>query len=175
MTTARKPGRDQVAALAGVAAPLALTVILIPFRASLPNTDAALALILVVVAVAAAGHRAGGVLAALSAAAWFDFFLTVPYERFTITRHADIETTALILAVGIAVTEIAVRGRRQHTAAARRAGYLDGINAAARAVAACCRAGSCSPPARGPARAWSSGWSPSAWPTRPGPHWPAPA
>ena len=135
MTTARKPGRDQVAALAGVAAPLALTAILIPFRASLPNTDAALALILAVVAVAAAGHRAAGVLAAVSAAAWFDFFLTVPYERFTITRHTDIETTALILAVGIAVTEIAVRGRRQHTAAARRAGYLDGINAAARAVA----------------------------------------
>jgi hypothetical protein len=34
MTTAPKPGRDQVAALAGVAAPLALTAILIPFRAS---------------------------------------------------------------------------------------------------------------------------------------------
>ena len=135
MTTAREPGRDQVAALAGVAAPLALTAILIPFRAGLPNTDAALALILVVVALAAAGYRPGGMLAAVSAAAWFDFFLTVPYERFTITRHADIETTALILAVGIAVTEIAVRGRRQHTAAARRAGYLDGINAAARAVA----------------------------------------
>jgi hypothetical protein len=39
------------------------------------------------------------------------------------------------VAVGIAVTEIAVRGRRQHAAAARRAGYLDGISAAARAVA----------------------------------------
>jgi len=34
------------------------------------------------------------------------------------------------------VTEIAVWGRRQHTAASRRAGYLDGINAAARAAAA---------------------------------------
>jgi hypothetical protein len=33
------------------------------------------------------------------------------------------------------VTEIAVRGRRQQSAAARRAGYLDGISAAARAVA----------------------------------------
>jgi K+-sensing histidine kinase KdpD len=67
---------------------------------------------------------------------WFDFFLTVPYERLTITRRADVETTVLILAAGIAVTEIAVRGRRQHAAAARRAGYLDGISAAARAVAA---------------------------------------
>jgi hypothetical protein len=54
-----------------------------PFRGSFPNTDAALALILVVVA----------------------------------------------------VTEIAVGGRRQHAAASRRAGYLDGIHAAAQAVA----------------------------------------
>jgi K+-sensing histidine kinase KdpD len=135
MVMARKPGRDQAAGLAGLAAPLALTTVLIPFRDSFPNTDAALALVLAVVAVAAAGYRAAGMLAAVSAAVWFDFFLTVPYERFTITRRADIETTVLILAVGIAVTEIAVRGRRQHAAAARRAGYLDGINAAARAVA----------------------------------------
>ena len=135
MATVRKPGRDRAAVLAGLAAPLALAVVLIPFRGSLPNTDAALALALVVVAVAAAGHRLAGIVAAASAAAWFDFFLTVPYERFTITRRPDIETTVLILAVGIAVTEIAVRGRRQHAAAARRAGYLDGINAAARAVA----------------------------------------
>lgn len=136
MTMARQVRRDQAAALAGLAAPLALTAVLIPFRGSLPNTDAALALVLVVVAVAAAGYRPAGVLAAVSAAVWFDFFLTVPYERLTITRRADIETTALILAVGIAVTEIAVRGRRQHAAAARRAGYLDGISGAARAVAA---------------------------------------
>jgi K+-sensing histidine kinase KdpD len=131
----RRVSRDQAAALAGLAVPLALAVVLIPFRGSLPNTDAALALVLVVVAVAAAGCRLAGVLAAVSAAAWFDFFLTMPYERLTITRRADIETTALILAVGIAVTEIAVRGRRQHAAAARRAGYLDGISDAARAVA----------------------------------------
>ena len=84
---------------------------------------------------AALAGLAGG-LAAVSAAVWFDFFLTVPYERLTITRRADVETTVLILAVGIAVTEIAVRGRRQHAAAARRAGYLDGIGAAARVVAA---------------------------------------
>jgi uncharacterized protein DUF4118 len=135
MPMARMPGRDLAAALAGLAAPLALSAILLPFRSGLPNTDAALVLVLVVVAVAAAGDRLAGVLAAVSAAVWFDFFLTVPYERFTITRRDDIETTLLILAVGIAVTEIAVRGRRQHTAAARRAGYLDGINTAARAVA----------------------------------------
>jgi hypothetical protein len=90
----------------------------------------------VVVAVAANGYRLAGYLAALSAAVWFDFFLTRPYEQFTITRRADIETTVLLLVIGVAVTEIAVWGRRQHAAASRRAGYLDGIGAAAQAVAA---------------------------------------
>jgi K+-sensing histidine kinase KdpD len=128
--------RDRLAMAAALVAPLALTVILVPFRGSFPNTDAALALVLVVVAVAASGYRLAGYLAALSAAAWFDFFLTRPYEEFTITRRADIETTVLLLVIGVAVTEIAVWGRRQHDAASRRAGYLDGINAAARAAVA---------------------------------------
>src|SRR5215468_3763859 len=128
--------RDRLAVIAALAAPLALTAILVPFRHSFPNTDAALALILVVVAVAANGYRLAGYLAAVSAAVWFDFFLTRPYEEFSITRRADIETTVLLLVIGAAVTEIAVWGRRQHAAASRRAGYLDGINAAARAVAA---------------------------------------
>jgi K+-sensing histidine kinase KdpD len=128
--------RDRLALLAALAAPLALAAILVPFRASFPNTDAALALLLVVVAVAANGYRLAGYLAAVSVAVWFDFFLTQPYERFTITRRTDIETTVLLLVIGVAVTEIAVWGRRQRVTASRRAGYLDGINSAARAVAA---------------------------------------
>jgi K+-sensing histidine kinase KdpD len=128
--------RDRLALIAALAAPLLLTVILVPFRGSFPNTDAALALLLVVVAVAANGYRLAGYLAAVSAAVWFDFFLTRPYEEFTITRRADIETTVLLLVIGAAVTEIAVWGRRQQAAASRRAGYLDGINAAAQAAAA---------------------------------------
>jgi K+-sensing histidine kinase KdpD len=128
--------RDRLAVLAGLAAPLALAAVLVPFRASFPNTDAALALLLVVVAVAANGYRLAGVLAAVSAAVWFDFFLTRPYETFDINQRNDIETTVLLLVIGVAVTELAVWGRRQYTAASRRAGYLDGISAAAQAVAA---------------------------------------
>jgi len=125
----------RLAIVAGLAGPLALAAILVPFRANFANTDAALAMILVVVAVAAIGNRIAGYVAAVSAAAWFDFFLTRPYEQFTINRATDIETTILLLVIGIAVTEIAVWGRRQHAAASRRAGYLEGINDAARAVA----------------------------------------
>src|SRR5580700_3190832 len=127
--------RNAIAMLAGLVAPLILTAILIPFRSSFANTDAALALQLIVVAVAAVGYRPAGYLAALSAAAWFDFFLTRPYETFDITRAADIETTVLLLLIGIAVTEIAVWGHREHATASRRSGYLEGINDAARAVA----------------------------------------
>ena len=133
---ARYLTRDRAAVLAGLCAPLALAAILVPFRSSFPNTDAALALILVVVAVAASGNRLAGILAAVSAAVWFDFFLTQPYERFSITSRTDIETTVLLLVIGVSVTEIAVWGRRQHAAASRRAGYLEGLNSAAQAVAA---------------------------------------
>jgi K+-sensing histidine kinase KdpD len=127
--------RDRLAVLAALAAPLVLAAILVPFRTSFPNTDAALAMLLVVVAVAANGYRLAGVLAAVSTAVWFDFFLTQPYERFSITHRTDIETTVLLLVIGVAVTEIAVWGRRQYADASRRAGYLEGINSAAQAVA----------------------------------------
>lgn len=128
--------RDQLSAAAGLLAPLALAAVLIPFRTHFPNTDAALVMLLVVVAVAANGNRLAGYLAALSAAVWFDFFLTRPYEQFTINRQIDIETTILLLMIGVAVTELAVWGRREHAAASRRAGYLDGIGVTVEAVAA---------------------------------------
>src|SRR5215472_11221813 len=98
----RRLSRDRLAVLAALVAPVAVAAILVPFRASIPNTDVALVMIPVVVAVAANGYRLAGILAALSVAVWFDFFLTLPYERFTITRRTDIETTVLLLVIGIA-------------------------------------------------------------------------
>ena len=71
-----------------------------------------------------------GNLAAVSAAVWFDFFLTQPYRRLTIDRQADIKTTVLLLAVGIAVTELAVWGRRQAGLASAHAAYLSGVREA---------------------------------------------
>jgi K+-sensing histidine kinase KdpD len=127
--------RDRLAVLAALIAPLAIAAVLVPFRTHFANTDAALILVLVVVAVAANGLRVAGILAALSAALWFDFFLTRPYEHLAITARADLETSVLLLAVGIGVTELAVWGRRQHTVASQRAGYLAGISDAAAAVA----------------------------------------
>ena len=127
--------RDRAALLAALVGPPALAGLLAPFRESFANTDAALALVLLVVAVAANGYRPAGVVAALSAGVWFDFFLTAPYERFTIDDRSDVETTVLLLLVGVAVTELAVWGRRQQAEASRQAGYFAGIQDAADAVA----------------------------------------
>jgi hypothetical protein len=122
--------RDRLAVCAAVLGPLVACAVLALFRDSFPNTDAALVLVLVVVAVAANGFRAAGYLAAVSAAVWFDFFLTQPYQRFTIDRTADVRTTVLLLLVGIAVTEIAVWGRRKAALASGQQAYLAGIREA---------------------------------------------
>ena len=119
--------RDRIAVVAALALPLGVAAALVPFRGSFANTDAALVLVVVIVAVAANGHRLAGMLAAVSAAVWFDFFLTRPYERFTITHRADLETTLLLLVVGAAVTELAVQGRRQRRIAVVDAAYLAAI------------------------------------------------
>jgi hypothetical protein len=116
-------------------APFEACAIMALFRDDFANTNAALLLVAVVVAVAAAGRRLPGVLCALSAGAWFDFFLTGPYNQFTINDRADIETMVLLLLVGVAVTELCAWERRQAALASRQAGYLAGIYAAAEAVA----------------------------------------
>jgi K+-sensing histidine kinase KdpD len=123
------------ALLTAVVAPLALSAVVVPWRTHFPNTDAALALELVVVAVAMTGNRVAGIVAACSVAAWFDFFLTRPYERFTITRPADAGTTVALLVVGLAVTELAMWGHHHQQLASTRAGYLEGIRAAATVAA----------------------------------------
>ncbi|MGY4983558.1 DUF4118 domain-containing protein [Streptomyces sp. 900105755] len=51
-------------------------------------------------------------MAALSAAAWFGFFLTRPYQPFDINASADIETALLLLAVGQIVARLAAHARR---------------------------------------------------------------
>ena len=108
---ARYLTRDRAAIAAAVAAPLGAAAILLPFRADWSNTSTALLLVVVVVAVAAIGNRVAGALAALGAAVWFDFFFTVPYERFTIRSSSDVTTFALLLVVGVAVSQLAARAR----------------------------------------------------------------
>ena len=128
--------RDRLAVVAALVLPIAVAAVLALGRDGSANANAALVLVLVVVAVGANGDRRAGVLAALSAGLSFDFFLTKPYGHFAITERADAETTILLLAVGVAVTELALWGRRKHEQVSREAGYLAGIQSAAELVSA---------------------------------------
>jgi K+-sensing histidine kinase KdpD len=124
----RYPTRDWAAVAAGVLLPLAVAAVFLPLRSSWSNTNMALVLVVAVVAVAAMGNRLAGALGALSAAVWFDFFYTVPFERFTISRTADIRTAALLLVVGLAVSQLAARARRLKVIAITDARYLAEIH-----------------------------------------------
>jgi K+-sensing histidine kinase KdpD len=121
---------------ASVLAPPAVCALLIPFRDNVDNANLALLLVVVIVAIAAMGVRPAGILAAVSSAVWFDFFLTAPYNSFEIRHQDDIETTLLLVVIGAAVTEIAIWGRRQQARASRHRGYLDGVITTSQAVAA---------------------------------------
>jgi K+-sensing histidine kinase KdpD len=116
--------RDLIALAAALAAPPAAAAALLPWRGNWSNTNVALLLMVVVVAVATIGSRRAGALAALGAAAWFDFFFTVPYDRFTIRSQADITTFVLLLVVGLAVSQLAARARRLKAVTITAAAYL---------------------------------------------------
>jgi K+-sensing histidine kinase KdpD len=101
-----------VALLSALLVPPAAAATLVPARAYTDNANIALGLVVVVVAVATFGHRLATVVSAISAAVWFDFFHTRPYYSFTISTHDDVVTAVLLLVVGVAVGELAIRTRR---------------------------------------------------------------
>ena len=95
-----------------VLAPAAAAALMIPLRNHVLNTDLALAMVVVVALAVLPGFRFAALIAGLSAGVWFDFFLTKPYESFSIQRSADVQTTALLALVGVMVGEIAARRRQ---------------------------------------------------------------
>src|ERR1700691_1403422 len=98
--------RDSLANICGVVVPLGVSASLVPARASLVGTAAALILVAVIATIAILGNRFAGVLASASSALWFDFLLTRPYERFAISHRADVETTVSLFVVRLIVTEL---------------------------------------------------------------------
>lgn len=94
-----------------VVVPVVVAWGLIPLRDVVVNANVALILVGVVVAIAVAGGRRAGAGAALASAVAFDFFHTLPYLRFRIASQADVETTLLLLGVGLVVGHVAAQGR----------------------------------------------------------------
>jgi K+-sensing histidine kinase KdpD len=127
----RYPPRDLWALAAGLAGPLAASGGLLLFRASWSNTNAALLPVVVVVAVAAAGNRLAGALAAVGAAVWFDIFFTLPYYRLTIRSSDDITTAVLLLVTGLAVSQRAAWARKLKVIAVTGEGYLETMHGTA--------------------------------------------
>src|SRR5262249_10845274 len=79
----------------------------------------ALIMVIVVVLAAAVGGRGAGAVGAVVAALSFDFFLTEPYLSMKIESADDVETTLLLLVIGLIVGEIVVRAPRRHRSAGR--------------------------------------------------------
>jgi K+-sensing histidine kinase KdpD len=117
-------GRTLWLLAAAVLGPVAVALLLTPWRDRLAAADDALILVVVIVAVATAGYRWAAAVCALSAALSFDFFLTRPYASFRITRTSDLVTELLLLVVGLVVGDLAARGRTQRTAAVRGRSHL---------------------------------------------------
>jgi hypothetical protein len=110
-----------------VLGPLVVSGALINFRHEFPATNAALVLVLVVFAAGTVGGRRGGITSAVVAALCFDFFFTRPYYSFTIDSRDDIETTIVLLIVGVAVGELVVRERRSRRIAKAKGREVDQI------------------------------------------------
>ena len=107
-----EPSGRWLAWLAAVLAPAAAAALMVPVRAHTQPSNLALIMVVVVAVSVVPGHRVAAVAAGLSAGVWFDFFLTRPYEHFSIQRGSEIQTTALLVAVAIVVGEIAARRQK---------------------------------------------------------------
>jgi K+-sensing histidine kinase KdpD len=130
-TRAPSPG---VMLTVAIGAPTVAAAVLSGFLSAIEPSNGALVLVVIVVAVAATGHRAAGMLAAVSSAVSFAYFLTEPVHQLTIANPDDLATAALLVVVGVAVSEIAQWGRRRQLEGALRLGHLDGMVATARLV-----------------------------------------
>ena len=96
-----------------------VAALLVPFRDDIATANLALIMVIVVVVAAAVGGRGAAAVAAVVSALSFDLFLTEPFLSMTIDRADDVETTVLLLVIGLLVGEIVVRARRSRRAAER--------------------------------------------------------
>jgi hypothetical protein len=107
----QRPSVGMLGWAVAVLGPLVLSGVLVVFRREFFTTNAALILVLAVLAAAIVAGRRGGVVSAVVAALCFDFFFTRPYYSFAINSRDDIETTLVLLIVGLVVGELVTRAR----------------------------------------------------------------
>ncbi len=108
-----------------VASPLALAALLVALRSTVASVCVALVFVVLVAAIAIAGTRVSGALASASAALWFDFFFTRPYDSFDISGRRALEITISLAVVGLAVSELAARNRHHLRSSSEASQYLE--------------------------------------------------
>jgi hypothetical protein len=95
-----------------ITAPFVAALVMVPLRAHTQASNLALVMVVVVAAAAVPGFRIPAIAAGVSAGLWFDFFLTRPYQTFSIQHRADIQTAVLMTVVAALVGAIASRRRQ---------------------------------------------------------------
>lgn len=110
--------RRDVGLVLGGLAPILVGAALVGVRGHIQNANVALILVVVVVSAAAIGGRLAGATSAVVSALAFDFFHTQPYLALTIDTADDVESTVLLLAVGLLVGHITAGAMRARASAA---------------------------------------------------------
>ena len=116
--------------------PIAVAGSLVGVRDEINSTNVALVLVVVVVLAAVAGGRGAGALAAVVSGISFDFFHTRPYLNLTIDSRDDVETTVLLLAIGLVVGQLVAWARRSSRASERGSDEIARLHRVAEQVAA---------------------------------------
>jgi K+-sensing histidine kinase KdpD len=123
----RRPGIDGEGvawAVGAFVASLLIGLLVEPFRGNIGLENVVICYLLVVVAAAGVGGRAAGIVAAVSAALAYDFFLTTPYHTLVIDSLAQVITVVLLVATGIVVS---IGGRVRRRSAAIAEAHADAI------------------------------------------------
>ena len=103
----------------GELAPIAVAAALVAVRGEIDTTNVALVLVFVVVVTAAFGGRGPAAFSAVLAAISYEFFFTRPFNSLRINRADDVETTLILLAIGLSVGQLAVHARQTRRDASR--------------------------------------------------------
>lgn len=122
--------------IVALVAPLAAAAVMVPFRAHTQASNLALVMVAVVGASVVPGFRRAALLAGVSAGLWFDFFLTRPYETFSIARTGDVQTAVLMTVVAVLVGTIAARRRKAGEKAQRSGDEVMGLYVSAQMLSA---------------------------------------
>jgi K+-sensing histidine kinase KdpD len=117
-------GEGATWAVGAFVASLLIGLLIEPFRGTIGLENVVILYLLVVVAAAAIGGRAAGMVAALSAALAYDYFLTTPYHTLVIDSLAQVITVLLLVVTG---TVASIGGRLRRRSAAVAQAHADAI------------------------------------------------